>query len=352
MKKAVEIKLTDEEQVELTSLINSQKVERRLSERAKIIILSSKGKENKRIARLLKTREARISKWRNRFYKMRMNGLYDGCRSGRPMIYNESTESRILQAINKQPPEGYSVWSGGLLAKHLGDVSRDHVWRVLRKNKISLQRKHSWCVSTDPEFSVKAADIVGLYLNPPENAIVISVDEKPAIQALERAQGWLKLPNGKAITGFNHEYKRHGTITLFAALEIATGLVKTKQYKRRRRLEFLDFMNEVVNDYKGKEIHVVLDNLRTHKPKHDKWITRHKNVHFHYTPTHASWLNMIEIWFSILTRQGLKNKSFAAVSELKHSIERFEEAYNADASPFEWKKKVVFQKQLKLKYAN
>ena len=130
---------------------------------------------------------------------------------------------------------------------------------------------------------------------------MLSVDEKPHIQALERAQGWLKLPNGKAITGFNHEYKRHGTTTLFAALEVATGLVKAGHYQRRRRVEFLHFMNRVVADHPDREIHVILDNLNTHKPKHDRWLARHKNVHFHFTPTHASWLNQVEVWFSILS---------------------------------------------------
>ena len=234
----------------------------------------------------------------------------------------------------------------------LGDVSSHHVWRVLKKHGIQLQRKHSWCVSTDPEFAQKAADIVALYLDPPENAIVICVDEKPAIQALERAQGWLRLPNGKAITGYNPEYKRHGTTTLFAALEITTGLVKTGHYKRRRRKEFLDFMNEVVGGYSGKQIHVVLDNLNTHKPKHDMWLARNKNVHFHYTPTHASWLNQVEVWFSILSRKVLKKASFTSVQQVREAIDGFCKVYNKEAAPFEWTKKVVYQGKLKDKYAN
>ena len=142
------------------------------------------------------------------------------------------------------------------------------------------------------------------------NAVVISVDEKPHIQALERAQGWLKLPNGKAVTGFSHAYKRHGTTTLFAALDVATGLVKTGHYQRRRRIEFLDFMNRVVAEQAGREIHVILDNLNTHKPKHDRWLARHKNVHFHFTSTHASWLNQVEVWFSISLRQSLGRREF------------------------------------------
>ena len=160
-------------------------------------------------------------------------------------------------------------WNGRLLAQGLGDVSQHQVWRVMRKHNLHLERRQSWCVSTDPEFSRKAADVVGLYLNPPENALVLCVDEKPHIQALERAQGWIRLPNGRALTGFNHEYKRNGTTTLFAALNVATGLVHAGHYRRRRRREFLDFMNELVSAYVGKELHVVLDNLNTHKPKED-----------------------------------------------------------------------------------
>jgi len=150
--------------------------------------------------------------------------------------------------------------------------------------------------------------VVGLYLDPPENAVILCVDEKPHIQALERAQGWLTLPDGGALKGFSSRYRRHGTTTLFAALEVATGLVKTGHYKRRRRVEFLTFMNQVVADYPEREIHVILDNLNTHKPKRDLWLARHPQVHFHFTPTHASWLNQVEVWFSVLTRSALRTR--------------------------------------------
>lgn len=156
---------------------------------------------------------------------------------------------------------------------------------------------------------------MGLYLSPPENAVVLCVDEKPSIQALERAQGWLRLPNGKALTGFSREYKRHGATTLFAALEVATGQVKGGHYKRNRRREFLDFMNELVVGYPDDmELHVILDNLSTYKPKHDRWLARHQNARFHFTPTHASWLNMIEVWYSILWRHTLRGASFTSPS--------------------------------------
>ena len=184
--------------------------------------------------------------------------------------------------------------------------------------------------ATDPEFVAKAADIVGLYLAPPDHAIVLAVDEKPAIQALERAQGYLKLPNGRSLHGQAHEYRRRGTTTLFAALEVATGQIKAKHTKRRRRAEFLDFMNEVVADYPDQEIHVVLDNLRTHKPKRDRWRARHKNVHFHFTPTHASWLNQVEIWFSILARRTLEGASFTSVAAAAPSHRRLHRGLQRD----------------------
>ena len=243
--------------------------------------------------------------------------------------------------LDQPPPEGYAGWNGTLLAAALQDVSKHQVWRVLRRHKIYLQRRRSWCISTDPEFASKAADIVGLYLSPPENALLLCVDEKPSIQALEGAQGFLRLPNGKAVNGFSHCYKRHGTTTLFAALDVATGQVRTGHYRRRRRREFLDFMNELVAAHPDREIHVVLDNLNTHKPKDDRWLQRHSQVHFHFTPTYSSWLNQVECWFSILSRQALRGASFTSAQQLREAIDRFVAVYNPKAAPFEWTKAVV-----------
>jgi transposase len=261
---------------------------------------------------------------------------------------DETVERRILDQLRKAPPQGFARWNGRLVAEALGDVSDDAVWRVMRKHDLHLDRRQSWCVSTDPEFSRKVSEIVGLYLKPPENAIVLSVDEKPSIQALERAQGHIRLPNGRAVSGFAHEYERHGTTTLFAALDTATGLVKAGHYKRRRRREFLDFMNGVIDAYGNeKEIHVILDNLNTHKPKHDRWLKRHPNVHFHFTPNHTSWLNQIECWFSILSRQALQGASFVDVKQLREAIDHFICAYNAEAAPFEWRQDEIKQQPLR-----
>lgn len=341
MATATEIKLTKEEDKILKNWISATKTETRMDMRARIILKAAEGEKTKDIARDLGIMPYVVSKWRIRFAKNGIDGLNDTPRPGKPKKYDKATENRILKLLDQPPPKGFSSWNGRLIAEELGDVSGDYVWKVLRTHGIQLQRRHSWCISTDPEFAAKAADIIGLYLDPPENVIVISVDEKPAIQALERAQGWLRLSNGKAITCFNHEYKRHGTTTLFAALEIATGLVKIDHYSRRRRREFLDFMNGIVAPYSEQEIHVILDNLSTHKPKNDRWLARHPNVHFHFTPTHASWLSQIEIWFSLLSRHALKGGSFTSPRQVRQAIDDFTEVHNETASPFEWIKRNV-----------
>jgi transposase len=344
--------LTDEERETLSAWSRSGAGEHRKVERARVILLAAEGLSAREIARRLKTRLARVSKWRQRFAQRRLAGLDDAARPGKPKTYDEKTEKRILTLLDAPPPDGYSQWNGRLLADRLSDVSDAHVWRVLRKHKIQLQRRRSWCISTDPEFGPKAADVVGLYLSPPENAVVLCVDEKPHIQVLERAQGFLRLPNGKALNGFSHCYKRHGTSTLFAALEVATGQVQIGHYPRRRRRQFLDFMNDVLAQHPDREIHAILDNLNTHKPKHDRWLERHPWVHFHFIPTYSSWLNMVEVWFSVLSRQALRNLSCTKIRELRGAIDRFVKAYQKTAAPFEWTKAVVQPTAPKHRYSD
>ena len=351
-KRAIPIDLSPGERETLGEWARSHRTEQRFALRAGIILRAADGMQNKEIAAALKTRAATVSKWRNRFARRRLVGLQDAPRPGARRVYGEETERRILAVLDDEPPAGYAGWSGPLIARRLGDVSRDKVWQVLRRRGIHLQRRRSWCLSTDPQFAAKAADIVGIYLDPPENAVVLSVDEKPGIQALERAQGYLKLPNGRAVTGQSHEYVRHGTTTLFAALDVVTGQVKAGHYRRRRRREFLDFMNGVIADYPDRDVHVILDNLSTHKPKNDRWLARHPTVHFHYTPTHASWLNQIECWFSILTRAALRGASFSSPAELRVAIDAFIQAYNETAAPFEWTKRSVHAKPFAHTYAD
>jgi transposase len=350
---APKIQLLTEEKETLLRWMRSSKTEQRMVQRARVILLAAGGMNGRQIALKMQTREARVSKWLRRFAQDRIPALNDSARSGeKRRKYDSATEERILKALDEAPPAGYSRWNGRLLAEHLGQVSKDQVWRVMRKHDLHLERRQSWCVSTDPEFSRKAADVVGLYLNPPDNALVLCVDEKPCIQALERAQGWIRLPNGRALSGFAHEYKRHGTTTLFAALNVASGLVHAGHYRRRRRREFLDFMNELISRYPDKELHVVLDNLNTHKPKEDRWIKAHPNVHLHFIPTHSSWLNQVECWFSILSRSTLQGGNFTSVHMLVEAIEAFVASWNQKAAPFEWTKAEVHQQQMKTYYSD
>jgi transposase len=349
---ATAIRLTDEERIELERLSRSTKTEHRLRQRSRIVLLAADGAATRAIARAVGCTIGTASKWRVRYAEQRLAGLDEtGERGPRPK-YTPDTDRRILAVLDGAPPAGFARWTGPLLARALGDVDVQYVWRFLRAQNIDLAGRKSWCESKDPEFAQKAAEIVGLYLAPPDQALVLAVDEKPHIQALERAQGYLKLPNGRALTGQAHHYKRHGTSTLFAAFNVANGAITARHYRRRRRVEFLDFMNRIVAAHPGREIHVILDNLNTHKPKRDRWLARHPDVHFHYTPTGASWLNQVECWFAILAGQSLQGASFTSVEELRRHIDAFIATYNQSARPFAWAKSEVHQKRLKPRFAD
>jgi transposase len=261
-------------------------------------------------------------------------------------VYDDSFRNRVLALLEESPPAGQASWDGPAVAKRL-QSSVHAVWRVLRKEGICLQRQRSWCVSTDKEFVAKATDIVGLYLNPPEKALVICVDEKPSIQALERKTGYVETDSGKIVRAYKSTYKRHGTLNLFAALEVATGQVKTAITQFKRREEFLHFMDQVVTETLGdQEWHVILDNYCTHK-KCDAWLAKHPDVHFHFTPTSASWLNQVEVWFGILSRKALRGLSARSTAELRQAIEGFIAAYTPNAKPFKWRKREVKGSQLR-----
>lgn len=351
-KPATPIVLTRDERQQLRAVRRKPKAQARYAQRAQIILRAAEGAPSKEIAGQLGVGPAMVSKWRTRFEREGLSGLHDDHRPGRPPTLDEEEfRSRLLEQLEAPPPAGHAHWDGRLLAQALG-VSADRVWRLLRALGISLKRRRSWCVSTDPQFAEKAADVVGIYLAPPENAVVLSFDEKPCIQALERAQGWLKMPDGRALTGFAHEYKRHGTSTLFAALNVATGQVLGGHFKRKRRVEFLAFMDRLVAAHPGKQLHVILDNLSTHRVEQEPWCKAHPHVHFHFTPTHASWLNQIEVWFSILTAKALRGASFRSVQALIEQIDAFITAYNEDAAPFEWTKVNFRAKSLASKYSD
>ena len=345
-KRAPILRYDDEAKKELKQLASSRTAEARMVERAKIILGCLQGKAVKQIARELGIRPNTVIDWRKRFEREGMAGLHDRPRSGRRPEYGAEFRGRVLALLETPPPPGQATWDGPAVAKAL-EVSPHAVWRLLRKEGICLSRQRSWCVSTDPEFAAKAADIIGLYLNPPENALVLSIDEKPSMQALERSTGYVQTSNGKIVRGYKSTYKRHGTLNLFAALEIATGAIHGKTTKRKRRVEFLEFMDELAAEWPDdKEIHVILDNYCIHK-KCDTWLEAHPNVFFHVTPTSASWLNQVEIWFGIFTRKALRGASFKNTEELREAVEAYIEAYGPTAKPFVWRKREVKGSQLK-----
>lgn len=344
--KATEIRLDPETRATLEGWVRASTTEQRKVKRARIVLLAADDWPSRRIAREIDVMTGVVSVWRKRFAASGIEGLQDKPRPGAKPIYTAATDKRILAVLDQPVPKGRARWDGKLVAKALGDVDVNYVRRFLRKQKIDLAGRKSWCESKDPEFAAKAADVVALYMAPPENAVVLCVDEKPSIQALERSQGYLKLPNGRALTGHSHDYKRHGTSTLFAAFEAGTGKVKCAHKKRRRRKEFLEFMDEVVAAYPSTRLEVIMDNLNTHK-KNDEWLAAHPMVTFHYTPTRASWLNQVECWFSVLQKNALGDASFTSVEQLTQHIDDFIKSYNEDAEPFVWTKSEVHQRRVK-----
>ena len=351
-RKAIAIELSKEQKEQLEKITRSHRAERRLVERAKIILACAEGKQNKEVAAEFETSVLRIGKWRKRFAAKGIAGLDDEPRPGAPKTYGQEFRDKLLSKLESDPPKGLARWDCPTLAKEL-DASQHAVWRALKKEGIYLHRSRSWCISTDPEFTEKAADIIGLYLNPPTNALVISVDEKPSIQALERETGYVETCDKKIVRAYKSTYKRHGTLNLFAALNIATGHITAQTTQTKKREDFQQFMDHVMADVSpDKEVHVILDNYCTHK-KNDDWLKKYGGrVHFHFTPTSASWLNQIEIWFGILSRKTLKGASFCNVEELKSAIEAYIDQYNQNAQPFKWRKREVKGSQIKNTIAN
>jgi len=347
---AIPLTCSEQDLEELKRLSRGRVESKQIVDRAKIVLDCLQGKQNKDIAKIYKTRPNRITKWRHRFAKSGITGLLDMPRSGKPSK-SATLRKRILEMLEMAPPSGQACWDGKSLATALG-AKPGSVWGVLRKEGIQLQRTRSWCVSTDKEFATKSANIIGLYLNPPENALVICIDEKPSIQALERKSGYVETSSGKIVRGLKSTYKRHGTINLFAALQVATGEVKTKTTRSKKRTDFQKFMDDVMQGVpEDQEVHVILDNYCTHK-KNEIWLAAHPNVRFHFTPTSASWLNQVEIWFGILTRKALRGASFENIEAVITAIEEFTVAYHKNARPFVWKKREVKGSQLKNTISN
>ena len=336
-----------DDKASLVSIVKSRTDEARTVERARIILACLEGKEIQQVALELDVSIPTVSKWRKRFSLFGMRGLWDELRSGKPVTYDRAFRDSVLALLEKPAPLGMSHWDGPALAASLGS-SVHAIWRILRREGIYLRRLRSWCVSTDKEFAVKAADVVGLYLNPPLNAVVLSVDEKPSMQAIERPSGYVETDSGAVVRALKSTYKRHGTLNLFAALNVGTGEVQTKITEYKKRVDFQSFMEGVVADQpQDKEIHVILDNYSTHK-KNDDWLAKFEDrVQFHFTPTSASWLNQIEIVFSLLARKTLRGASFKSKNELSEAIAAFIQNHNENAKPFKWRKREVKGSQLR-----
>lgn len=345
-KKAEAIECSEEVRAKLQKMASSRTLEARSVQRARIVLGCLAGEKIIEIAKREGVTPETVIKWRKRFKLSGLDGLKDKKRSGKPRKYDKAFEKKVLEKLEENPPNGLARWDGNVLAKEL-KVSPDAVWRFLKKNGISLARRRTWCVSTDEYFAEKAADIVGLYLNPPERAIVVCVDEKPMIQALERKTGYVKVANQKVVRALQSTYKRHGTVNLFAALTATSGQIHGKVTREKKRADFLEFMDEIVEGLpEEKEIHVILDNHSIHK-RLGFWLEGHKNVFFHYTPTSASWLNMVEIWFGIFTRKVLSGASFSSQEELTAKIYDYIESYKENAHPFIWRKREVKNGQIK-----
>ena len=350
-RKSAPFTIPESDKVILGQWLTRRTVQRSNYERAYMVTESSKGRQPSEIARELKTYPNKVISWRKSYLATGLNGLKDKPRSGRNKVYSEDFKHRVLTMIGESPPKGYSRWDAKLLARELKS-SEDIIWRILKKEGVHLNRQRSWCISTDKDFAVKAADVVGLYLNPPINAIVLCIDEKPSMQALERKTGFVKTENGKVMRGYQSTYKRHGTLNMFAALEVASGIVIAKTTETKTRIDFLAYMDELVKEYgPDRELHVIMDNYCTHK-KNDEWLSRNKSVTFHYTPTSASWLNLVEVWFGIFTRKSLNGASFNSTEQLAEHIRAYVDDSNRSPAPFIWKKREVRGSQLRNKIDN
>ena len=328
--------LRDGDRDELVSWTRSTAIRSGLAMRARIVLLASDGVANTRIAAEVGTTTTSVWKWRTRYAEAGLRGLADASRSGRP---KQVDDERIITATLQSPPKKYGVthWSSRLLAGHL-KIGNATVARAWRKYGVQPWRSETFKFSTDPELVGKVTDVVGLYLAPPDNAIVLCVDEKSQIQALDRTAPMLPVRIGD-VEKRTHDYKRHGTTTLFAALEIATGHVTGAVKPKHRRQEFLAFLRQLDRAYPEQDLHLVMDNYATHKtPEVKTWLAKNPRFHLHFTPTSASWLNLVEVWFGIIERQAIRRGTFISVRELMAKIRGFINGWNTRKHPFIWTK--------------
>jgi transposase len=332
------MKVTAKQREELEAIVARSSERAGLVRRARVILLSADEVAGKEIAvRLSLTAEA-VSRIRARFRAEGMSGLEERKKAGRKdhAVPAETVES-IVQLAMSPPPAGRSRWTTRLLGQRFG-LTNGCVSDLLRANGLKPHLVRTYKVSRDPDFVAKVKDVVGLYLNPPEHAVVLSVDEKTSIQALQRTQLPLPLRSGRA-TRHTHDYKRHGVVDLYAALEVATGKVTHSVTRSHTGQDFLAFMKKVVRSYPGQELHVILDNSSAHgTPEIKTWLSKHSQVHFHYTPTSASWLNQVEGFFGILGKQSLSATDFASKKALREHLRAYMRSWNKAPSPFMWTK--------------
>jgi transposase len=328
--------LSESERDELRSITRSRSMPQSLAIRARIVLLSAEGESNTDIAHRLGLSKPTVGIWRKRYRTQRIAGLYDEPRPGGPRSIRDEQVATLLRKTLKTRPKDGTHWSCRSIAAET-KLSKSTVQRIWKAFGLQPHRQKHFKLSTDPFFVEKVRDIIGLYLNPPDHAVVLCVDEKSQIQALDRTAPLLPLGLGY-VEGVTHDYVRHGTTTLFAALDIATGRVLTKCKRRHRHQEFLHFLRHIDASVPKKlDVHLVVDNYATHKHAGvRRWLAARPRFHIHYTPTYSSWLNQVEIWFNIITQRAIRRGTFRSVRDLTQKIEAFVQHYNRRCRPFAW----------------
>lgn len=330
--------LSAEERSFLEAQVRRHKAPRSLSDRCRMVLLCADGLQSKEVAERLRVHEHTVGKWRRRFVKDRMQGLTDEYRPGRPRTVSDAQVAQVIERTLNTTPRDATHWSIRSMAAETG-LSHTTIRRIWAAFGLQPHRSETFKLSTDPLFVDKVQDIVGLYMSPPNRAVVLCVDEKSQIQALDREQPVLPMAPGVPERR-THTYVRNGTTSLFAALDVATGAVIGKCYKRHRATEFLDFLKQIDSAMpEGPDVHLVMDNYATHKtPKIKAWLARRPHWHVHFTPTSASWINQVERWFAELTRKQLQRGVHRSTAELEADISAFIEAHNENPKPYRWTK--------------
>lgn len=332
-----ELVLSEDERVQLQSMARSRSLPAALAQRAKIVLGCAAGEANSTVARRLGTTNATVGKWRRRFAEQRISGLHDEMRPGKPRsIEDEQLAELINKTLHTKPADGATHWSVRSVAAETG-ISKTSVHRYFQMFGLQPHRQESFKLSTDPFFIEKLRDVVGLYLNPPDNALVLCVDEKSQCQALERTQPLLPMGFGY-VEGVTHDYVRHGTTTLFAALNVLNGAVLAECKPRHRHQEFLAFLRSIDAAVPAElDIHVIVDNYATHKhAKVKAWLAARPRWHVHFIPTYSSWLNLVERFFALITDRAIRRGSFRSVKDLIAKIDHFVSHHNQNCKPFMW----------------